>query len=695
MNTQDRKITAKVERIMFPKEDARFEAVSTFYILRCDVGTVKGKLSHIPKEDECLTLEGKWEVSSYNGQPEFIFYHASVYVPQDERSLLKYTCEMTKGFGPALEEAIWEKRGEDWRNLKLADNVRGLTVAKLAAFHETLKFITLNASKAKTVAWLVTIGCTTKMAESAFDKWLDKTVEIVKSDCYSLAKLPNYGFADVDERIRHYFNIGRNDFRRVNSCLHYYVAQLTQQNTVVDWNELFAKASKAIDVDPVVISDACRSLFDKGKMIAFPKTMRIASTRDYIAEGVIWKFALDRRNMGGVKARQPVGTPFKLDETQMDAVQFALDNSFSIINGGAGCGKTTLIQAICDSLGSSVQLCAFAGKAAARLKEATGHDAGTIHRMLHYMGEEQGFTLKSLRGATVVLDEASMVSSDLMAEIIKRNPDRLVLVGDEAQLPPVGSGQPFHDLIALKPEIVRTLTTCYRNKEAIFQSALSIRQGITPPPNTKSEMELWATQNITDPRRAHAAILSAVKAGDVDFDTDIILCCRNGEKEGSNDCSVIGFNRDIKDIVNPNADGTYKIAPGDRIINTKNNSDLDVWNGTTGRCRDFDTGGAMWVDLDFAKSDGEKEVLIPKKQIKDWQLAYALTVHKSQGSQYRKVFFVVAKRDAMNLLSRPMVYTAVTRAKKECHVIGDAPSFSRAIGTVEHKMTVIQELANQ
>lgn len=103
----------------------------------------------------------------------------------------------------------------------------------------------------------------------------------------------------------------------------------------------------------------------------------------------------------------------------------------------------------------------------------------------------------------------------------------------------------------------------------------------------------------------------------------------------------------------------------------------------------------MWVDLDFAKSDGEKEVLIPKKQIKDWQLAYALTVHKSQGSQYRKVFFVVAKRDAMNLLSRPMVYTAVTRAKKECHVVGDAPAFSRAIGTVEHKMTVIQELANQ
>ena len=101
----------------------------------------------------------------------------------------------------------------------------------------------------------------------------------------------------------------------------------------------------------------------------------------------------------------------------------------------------------------------------------------------------------------------------------------------------------------------------------------------------------------------------------------------------------------------------------------------------------------MWVDLDFPKADGEREVLIPRKQIKDWQLAYALTVHKSQGSQYRKVFFVVSKRDTFSLLSRPMIYTAVTRAKKECHIIGDMRTFSYAIDTVDHKNTVIQELA--
>jgi hypothetical protein len=882
------------------------------------------------------------------------------------------------------------------------------------------------------------------MAEYAYDKWGVKTIEKVKEDPYILCQLPHYGFRDVDSHIRHHFGIGTNDERRINACLNYFIAQATQENTVVDWSELLANATKAIDSDPATIADCAAKMMQNGRLVGWEKTMRIAPQRLFVAESIIWKAVLDSRELAHTKARQPRVRDFDLDEVQMDAVQYALDHSFAIINGGAGCGKclgkgtpvilfdmtvknvedirvgdillgpngekkhvtstttgreemfritpkrggvpftcnrshilsvlhtkkkikgytnnakehfnisvndiltklnpehkkhlkcwhadsikrakqnitldpyflgvwlgdgasrrgtikisnsdkeiidwlkkfaaerglasrvrpgyfghncpiieiyshcrkkgsntilndllhlelfgnkhiphcyidnsesirlsllaglldtdgylnngtydivqksarlakditflarslgfsvsmkpcrkkccntnvegdyfriiisgdidkipcivkrkqakprrqiknprihgisiesigegeyygftlaeedglfllgdftvthnTTLVKAICDSLKTPVELCAFAGKAAARLKEATCHDAGTIHRMLGYMGEEFGFTRKSLAGTTVILDEASMVSSDLMAEIVKRNPDRLILVGDEAQLPPVGSGQPFHDIIALKPEVVKTLKTCYRNTEAIFSSALNIRHGITPPPDAQSENELWKTHNIQDLRSSHLEVLKIVKSGAVDFDTDIILCCRNGEKgeDANTSCTVLGFNRDIKDIVNPNDDGSYKIAAGDRIINTKNDAELDVWNGTTGRCREFDCDNAMWVDLDFPRSNGEKTVLIPKAKVKEWQLAYALTVHKSQGSQYRKVFFVCARRDILTLLSRPMVYTAVTRAKKECHIVGDNFAFQKSIGTMQHKRTVIQELA--
>lgn len=692
MNFTDKKIVAKVERVVYPKPEAYVEG-PCFYILRTDVGSVKGKLNHVPAIGERFNLEGKWEVSKWNGSMEFSFFHASAYLPTDERAMLKYACEMTCGLGPTLEEKIWEAKGDNWREVSEADGIRGLSPNKLCQLQSTIEMLNNHKEQTEAIAWLMSIGLTVKMAESAWDKWQKETVTLVKEDCYILAKLPNYGFSDVDQHVRRHFGIERNDTRRVRSCLKYYLAQLTQENTICSWQMLYDKVSKAIDADPVVIGNECRALFDTGKFVAFPKTGMISSERDFAAETAILKFVRDSVPMEHVKARQPAERSFDLDEKQMAAVQFALDNSFCIINGGAGCGKTTLIKAICDSLKGDVDLCAFAGKAAARLKEATGHDAGTIHRLLKYMGDGMGFTLKTLVGRTVVLDEASMVASDLMGEIIKRNPKRLILVGDEAQLPPVGSGQPFHDIIKLCPEKVQTLNVCYRNREAIFSAALNIRNGEIPPMDAKTDAETWRVQSIRDPREAHNEILRAVRADEIDFDTDIILCCRNGDGDGETECSVIALNRDIKDIVNPNEDGSYKVAPGDRVINTKNHAELDVWNGTTGKCDKLDSDGAMWVRLDYKNSAGEDYVLIPKKEAREWQLAYALTVHKSQGSQYRKVYFVVSRRDQMNLLSRPMVYTAVTRAKKVCTVVGDVQAFHNSIRTVVRKLTVMQEVS--
>ena len=172
----------------------------------------------------------------------------------------------------------------------------------------------------------------------------------------------------------------------------------------------------------------------------------------------------------------------KLDDNQLAAVDMACSRRrLSVITGGAGTGKTTLIRAIADRLqaeGDDVRLCAFAGKAAARLREATGHYASTIHKLLMYQGDR--FALRDLRGVTVIIDEASMVRSDLLAEIVRRQPRRLVLVGDQAQLPPVGPGQPFHDILAVMPCLTHNLTTCYRATEAVYRAASMIRIGQLP-----------------------------------------------------------------------------------------------------------------------------------------------------------------------------------------------------------------------
>jgi exodeoxyribonuclease V alpha subunit len=397
-------------------------------------------------------------------------------------------------------------------------------------------------------------------------------------------------------------------------------------------------------------------------------------------------------------------TERQFDQSQLSAIESAITCGFRIITGGAGTGKTTIIESIASKLKAKRQdvvLCAFAGKAAARLREATGFDATTIHRMLGYMGD-LGFTRPPMPDTTVIMDEASMVSSDLLFEIVFRTPKRLILVGDHAQLPPVGCGQPFHDLIRLRPGDVSTLTTCYRNTEAVFKAATAIRAGDMPLGSDVTPGEKWQIIGVGGPDATHAWVLDRVKAGDVDFSQDVILACRNGENENQK-AAVESLNRDIAAIVNPRADGE-KLKVGDRVINTKNFADIDCWNGTTGSIQAIDVDRQIWIKLDVPVLDfnasletGESvykdTVLFTRDRVKHLQLAYALTVHKSQGSQYRKVFFLCLCRDQAVLLDRNMIYTAVTRARQECTVVGEIRALQDGIRTEKTKNTVLQELA--
>ncbi len=387
-----------------------------------------------------------------------------------------------------------------------------------------------------------------------------------------------------------------------------------------------------------------------------------------------------------------------LDTSQLAAVSHAVNGTqFAIITGGAGTGKTTIIEQIADQV-PNPELCAFAGKAAARLREATGFPAATIHRMLLSNGEI--FRRGSLNGVSIIVDESSMVSADIMAEIIKRKPSKLILVGDPAQLPPVGRGQPFHDVLSLYPNIVRELTTCYRNQEAVYQAASDIRAGKMPPLNLKSDAEQWDVVNTGKDDQTQRTLLEWISAGDIDFEQDLILCPRNGDNE---DCpsTVKGLNREIRDIVNP-SDADDKFRIGDRVINTKNCAEFDVWNGTTGTVHSINTDGEIWIQLDIDAiasydSDGDPiytdRVLFDKEMKKHLQLAYALTVHKSQGSQYRRVIFIALERDSFALLDRSLIYTAVTRAKEHCIVIGQTNAFRNGINNLKTKTTVFQELA--
>jgi exodeoxyribonuclease V alpha subunit len=386
-----------------------------------------------------------------------------------------------------------------------------------------------------------------------------------------------------------------------------------------------------------------------------------------------------------------------LNDDQQKAIDMAISKPLTIICGGAGVGKTTLVKELNNRINQSCILACPTGKAAARLREATGGmDVRTIHSALSYNGAM--FMAGNLNGKTIIIDEASMLDSWILYEIVKRKPQRLVLIGDDAQLPPVGSGSPFHDIIKFRQDIVCNLTICYRSSEAVYKAGTTIRNHNNPLQYDKSEDETWELRHTGTAENTQKVICDIVKKGKIDFEKDIIICCRNGEFLDPSPGTVHGLNKAIIETLYPGR--AEKWIVGDRIMCLKNYADYDVWNGTTGTITGIGGNGTLWIkgDIPFLDKDTGSyvdEIEWSRDIVNDCQHAYALTVHKSQGSQYRKVIFCCLSRDSFMLLSNSLIYTAVTRTKNDCLVVGDIKAFSRGINIDKRKNTIIQQLKIQ
>ncbi len=704
-------INITVEKMLAPRPEKKW------YYFRAIMGgdgspetsvICKGRVGWEPQPMETLTLAGEWVV--YRGERQFQFNTAKLNFPTDPRAQLHYVCERTKGIGSSIEQAIWNVCGEGWKALQRGD-VRKLTDAAYNNFMEAIQLFEGDREKAGVLSWLESKGCSAGMAADAYEAWKNDTAGIVNADCYRLAQLPGYSFKVVDENIRQNFGIADDDPRRIRSAVLYALQTETEDgSTAIDCFRHLSACSKLLPyICDDFIKDAVREMEENGSLRIFRKQGRMCLGKDWSNESSVYGFvrsALDQPEKSipdDLPFRE--GLDFLPDQTQTEAVRFAVSRKFAVINGGAGVGKTTVIKMIVRGIkvlhpNINIHLCAPTGKAAARLKEASGIEATTIHVMLGSHGGDI-FTAGPLDQSAVIVDESSMVDSALMAEIVKRNPAKLILVGDQAQLTPVGHGQPFHDIIGLFPQTVRTLTKCYRNTEAVFQAATQIRNGNPPPRHAESENERWDVVAASTPEQIQKLICAWAENGFIDFGSDIVLCPRNGKKneqgQSYQEATVNALNEELRKIDREKrgGDSGEKFQSGDRVINTKNNPDHQVWNGTTGTVHSVNDENEVFVKLDVPVNiDGDLEdiILFDKDMVKNLYPAYALTVHKSQGSQYRKVIVAVAARDAFSF-DRSLIYTAVTRTREECAIVGDYNAMIRGIENVRQKDTVMQCIA--
>ena len=378
------------------------------------------------------------------------------------------------------------------------------------------------------------------------------------------------------------------------------------------------------------------------------------------------------------------------DQSQLKAIQEACDpkKKLSIITGGPGTGKTFILKGILPIL-KDCELLSPTGKAAARMSEITGMEASTIHRALKFDGLVWRRTKKF--EVPVVIDESSMIDSALMAKILEYEPPKLILIGDDAQLEPVGRGCPFNDLIRILPGAVSRLKICHRANGAIHKASQAIRNGQSPKEHEKSDGEVFRMIETGDAEKSTDQLLKWISTGNYNPEKDMILSPRYGSSDF--DGGIDSINREIKKIVNP---GKGLFSVNDRIIVTNNHADVGpngIFNGDLGFVAGIDSIGQVEIVLDREKkkNGSEETILITKDILKHIKLAYCLSVHKAQGSEADHVF-ILCLNSHIYQLSRSLIYTAVTRAKKAAIVMGQMKAFYAGINKVNEKRTILQYL---
>lgn len=705
-------ISGSIERVTFHSEETGFCVLKTKIRGQRDLVTIIGSAACVTA-GEFVECRGSWVNNKEHGI-QFKADHLQVIPPTTLDGIEKYLGSgLIKGIGPHFAKTLIKAFGENVFAI-IENEAHRLT--ELTGIGAKRKSMILGAWAEQKVVrnimiFLQSHGIGTARAVRIYKVYGDNAIDIVRDNPYRLAlDIIGIGFKTADA-LAIQLGIARDSVKRAQAGIRHVLQEFaTEGNSAIEQEKLIKASVELLEINEEIIASTIATEI-KTENLILDKIDGIDCLflpALYQAELSSAKNIVQLKNghppWGTIDCEKALEwaaerTKIILSPTQRDAVTLALKEKVVIITGGPGVGKTTIINSILKIVQAKkikVSLCAPTGRAAKRLTEATGLTAKTIHRLLEYDPRTHAFKHNQnnpLFTDMLIIDEASMIDIMLWHNTVKAIPKHasLLVVGDIDQLPSVGPGTVLADMINSQVIPVVKLTEIFRQaaNSQIIVNAHRINQGQFPSQNVApSELSDFYFIQAETPEEIQEKLLYVVtekipKRFRFDPKRDIqVLTPMNRGGLGSR-----ALNSILQAKLNPNSEpkisrfGTT-FAPGDKVIQNINNYDKDVFNGDIGIIASIDLEESV-AKINF---DG-RIVVYDLNEFDEIALAYATSIHKSQGSEYPAVVIPISTQHYM-LLARNLIYTAVTRGKKLVIVVGQIKALAIAINNASVKTRV-------
>lgn len=693
------KIRCAVEHITYQNAENGYSIMKVNVKGYKDLVTLVGSLLDVPV-GSVLLCDGDWKVDKKYGS-QFVVQSWEEVMPATIYGIEKYLGSgLVKGIGPKFAKLIVSKFGLETIDVIETDIERLHEVAGIGKVRvEKIRESWENQKDIKNVMlFLQGYGVSTAYAAKIYRQYGKESIEKVKGNPYRLADdIWGIGFKTADG-IANKMGYEKNDLRRCCSGLLYTLNQLSNEGHVYAEEEQLVKAAiTLLEADEENIRQAMADMIREEKLMMEQEAIYLPPF--YHSECGTAKRLLTLMNASDngkhpkfdLKAIEKE-TGIEYDEVQIAAIRQAVDSKVMVLTGGPGTGKTTTTQGIIAALktaGLQILLAAPTGRAAKRMSEATGMEAKTIHRLLEF-NPADGYKRNDenpLEGDALIVDECSMIDIILMNNLMKAIPlgMRLVFVGDIDQLPSVGAGNVLRDIIDSQKIPVIRLTRIFRQAQSsrIVMSAHAINRGTFPDLSNGKDTDFFFIKN-DDAEQVATSIVELVKnrlpkAYSMPTNKIQVLTPMQRGVVGASNLNIV-----LQEAINPSKIGLnrggYSFRQGDRVMQIRNNYDKNVFNGDLGYIQAVDMEERTLM-VDFDGTLVEYEI----SELDELTLAYATTIHKSQGSEYPIVVMPVLMNHYV-MLQRNLIYTGITRAKKICVLIGSTKALAYAI----HNMTVLK-----